>query len=291
MIGRVRMLRRGLAVAMTGLTLVLNLPGAHAAGADSPSDWERDAADAPMTWAQVGRDARYVFTRPAHLDQSGWMKVAWVIGGGASLYLVRDEVRDAAQRNRSESRDDFLQAVRNMGKGATVPLVALGFYLAGAARKSERQRETAVVLLESVSYALTITAVGQFVLATERPEDGDTIRFFADDGHGVSADTTIAASLLAPIIDRHLKVDEDDSRPVRFWKRLGAWGLYGAAGLVAYQRINQDKHWLPDVFFGYANGLAVGKLVVQSRRGAHESTAAVRRVRVEPAPLGLRITW
>jgi hypothetical protein len=265
-------------------------PAVAADGAGREASPPDDPPDAPMTWGQVGRDARYFYTRPAHLDRAGWTKVAWTLGIGASLYLVRDEVRDWSQSHRTESRDDFLQTIRNMGKGASVPVVALGFYLAGKATHSARRRETAVVLLESVTYALTVQVVGSYVMASERPDEGDDIDFFRTGGHGVSGDVTIAASLLAPIIDRHLRVQSDDSRAVRFWKHFGTWGLYGAAGLVAHQRINQDKHYIPDVFLGYATGLTAGRLVVDSRRGGREWRDA-QRVRVIASAGGLRIVW
>lgn len=249
--------------------------------------------DAPLTWSSVGADARYVFTRPAHLDRRGWLRFGLAVGIGASLYLVRDEVREFSQEHESEQVDQILDRARLMSRLATPLLVSGGFYLAGAAGDSAYRKETAVLVLENLGYAAAITGVAQRVVATERPRDGDDIELFGHDGHSVSGDVVIATSILSPIIDRHLLPEEDDARGVRFWKRFGAASLYGAAGLVALQRINVDAHWLPDVYLGYVCGLGVGKLLVDSRRDGREWREERRgpRVQTSVSTSGITIVW
>ena len=283
-------MRRRLPVAAAALILVM------AAGRGRPcrAAEETAASDAPLTWTQVGADARYVFTRPAHLDRSGWIKVACAFGVGAALYLVRDDIREFARNRENDGVTRVLDDARTMGKVSTPLLASAGFYLAGVARHSDYDKETSVLLLENLGYASVITGVAQRILATERPRDGDDVTWFGSGGgHSVSGDVTVAASLLAPIIDRHLLVEPDDGRGIRFWKRFGAVALYGTAGLVALQRINTDAHWAPDVYFGYLNGLCVGRLLVDSRHGGREWRDARRARRVEftPTASGFRIAW
>jgi hypothetical protein len=56
-----------------------------------------------------------------------------------------------------------------------------------------------------------------------------------------------------------------DGRPKR-WLKRGATGLlYAGAGLTALQRIDDDKHWAPDVFLGLVNGFTVGEMLCHAR--------------------------
>jgi hypothetical protein len=247
-------------------------------------------SDAPLEWRQVGRDARYVFGRPAHLDRAGWIKLGAVVGTTAALYLVRHDIRDWVQRNRTDSIDQFLDAARTMGKVATPVATSAGFAIVGKATDSEYDLETSTLILETLAFASAMAGVTQRVISTERPEDGDDIRWFHPDGHSVSGDVVVASSMLAPIIDRHLQVSIDDRRGVRFWKHFGTWGLYSTAGLTALQRINKDKHWAPDVFLGYAYGLGVGRMLVDSHRGGRRWRDRAR-VAFEFAPDSVRIIW
>jgi len=269
--------------------------------AEAPPGQRHLRPDTPLAWGQVGRDARYVFGRPAHLDRAGWLKLGAVVGTGAALYLVRKDIRDAVQRNRTDSRDRFLDDARNMGKLGTPLAAALGFYISGLARHSDYDTETASLILENLVFASAISGVTQKVIATDRPETGDRIRYFSSNGHSVSGDVTVAASVLAPIIDRHLAIEADNGRGVRFWKRFGAWTLYGTAGLTALQRMDRDRHWAPDVFLGYANGLGIGRLLVDSHRGgrtwrarrgtAEEAGGGDRRVAFDFGPGVMRLSW
>jgi membrane-associated phospholipid phosphatase len=255
------------------------------------SDDAGRAAEAPLDWRQIGRDARYVFGRPAHLDGRGWARLGAGVGSGVLLYGAREDAREIVERNRSTTLDDTLQTVHAMGKLAAVPATALGFYIVGKARRSAYDRETALMLIESLSFSAAIAGAGQLTLATDRPRDGDRVRFFRRNGHGVSGDVTIAASMLAPVVDRHLHAGPGDTAGVRLWKRVGSGALYAAAGLVAWQRMYNERHWLPDVYFGYLNGLSVGRMVVDAHRGGRAWRERPRRVSVLAGPGGLTIRW
>ena len=219
----------------------------------------------PYGWERLRSDVRLLATRPLHPDGQGRRQALFVGAATGGLYLLRDEIRREVREDRSASRSDLLQRARWMGRGAVAPGLALVAWGASFVTKEPRERETAQMLLTSAGTAAAIAGAGQFVLATDRPEDGDRIRFFHGNGHGISMDVSLAASIVPPLRCQYLRVTPQDGRAKRVWKRAAAGLLYAGAGLTALQRVDDDKHWAPDVFLGLVNGLTVGELLCRPR--------------------------
>ena len=242
----------------------------------------------PYGWGQLRFDFRYVARKPAHLDARERRGALAVAGTTALLYAYRKDIRDAWQENSSESRTNFLNAARFMGDGGFAPAVALATYLASLVTHNEREKETAQLVLESAALCAVGSGIGSFVLAVERPEDGDAIRFFAMDGHGVSFDVSLAASVIPPLRRQYLRVRPEDSTGLRILKHGLSALLYSGMAFTALQRIDADKHWAPDVFLGMVNGLVSGRVLGQ----AHDEAAQRRsRLGFRILPGGLAVTW
>jgi hypothetical protein len=277
------------------LALAPALPAAQPA----PGEPEAIAADAaepaappekPYGWKQLGWDARFLFQRPFRLEGKGKIKLAATLGGVALLYAARDDVRDLVRDNPSESRQEILDDARVMGSGkfgAAVALAALG---ASVVTRNPREKETAFLLLESMGYSAVLAAAGSYVLASERPGDGDSVSFFDADGRGVSLDAALASSVIGPLRRQYLRVRPEDAPGKRFWKRTATGLLYAGAGLTALQRIEADKHWAPDAALGFVTGLSVGETLARAHDAVPEP-----RARLDAGPtaagVGVQVTF
>ena len=247
---------------------------------------------APTGWRRFGCDtstlARRWSLRDARDRRNFFIGAATTVG----LYALRDEAREWILESESPGRTDVAEDGRLISRGIVSRLFAGGLWLASRATDNPYHAESAQILLTSTFYATVVTGVGNLVLAAERPMDGDDVDFLALDGHGFSLDVALAASVVAPLDRRYLRFDADDGRGAKAWKVAGRSVLYAALGLTALQRMDADKHWLPDVFLGAAAGLTTGYMLCTAH-GSPSGRAAspTRRPALAVLPGGLLLEW
>jgi hypothetical protein len=268
-----------------------------------------DGRDQDGIWHEVGQDYLALVRRPLNPGPHGWRFASLVFGTTALLYVVREDIRDWVQDSRSETRSDILQLGRNQGKGAFAPAMALGLFLWARVADRSEGKLYARRLLEGCVAAAAVAGVGSFILAAERPEDGNSVTLFDPEGHGVSLDVSLAACPVYPLSRSVLAPRPHDTGGKRFARGLGRSLLWAGAILTAFQRMDADKHWAPDVFLGLMNGLTMGRWMTEipgwtdpveaSRQAAAPrrlswyvtGSGAGLRIRLGPAPSAARAAW
>ena len=243
----------------------------------------------PTGWRRFGCDSRSLFrhltlrngiesaagdsgTGTGPFDPGDAWRAAGIFGATGILYWRREDIRASVANHHTDSRTRVYQNARDVSKGIVAPLVAGGFWLAGKIGHDSYSKETAQIVLESTLYSTVLAAGGSYVLAAERPERGNSVTAFDTNGHGVSLDVALAASLVAPLDRRYLRSRPDDGKFRRAMNVFGRSALYGLVGLTALQRMDAGKHWAPDVLLGAAAGFTTAYSICS----AHEPPAGAR---------------
>lgn len=174
-----------------------------------------------------------------------WYEAASVVGVIVGSGLLDDDVREYSQNHRSAAKDDVARIFRHMGQPEVYATVGLGTLAAGLISGDDDVsraggRITASLVVAGVSNTLLKTLVGR-----KRPNsstDPDEFEPFSNNVSFPSGHTAMAFALAASV-----------SNEVHFWP--AQVGLYSAATLTGWSRINDNKHWLSDVLGGAAVGI------------------------------------
>ena len=121
-------------------------------------------------------------------------------------------------------------------------IIVAGMFTAGRILEAPRFRAMTYDMLDSAVVAFTYTSVLKVAVGRERPNGQDDKSF--PSGH------TANAFALAAVAQHHYG-----------WK-IGV-PAYALAGLMGASRVNQDKHWVSDVFAGATLGYVAGRTVVR----------------------------
>ena len=209
-------------------------------------------------------DIEYALPSPWRWNSSDWATASIVAGTTGILYVLDDEINDNFKDNRSSTTDDLSDVFEPFGNSAIVFPTLVGFYLYGQFGENEKIERTALLAAESFLVSGLFNSVLKVMMRRTRPFDGvsaDTFdSSFTGNNSFPSGHTTTAFAIATVVANEYEKVP--------FIAPIS----YGIATLTGLSRLNDQKHWASDVFFGAALGYFTSKTILRlhsNKKGRH----------------------
>lgn len=212
------------------------------------------AADRPCPMRTAAADGAAFAAEPLHWGEWQWLKLAGGLGAVAAAGVFDDEFHDRW----SDGNDTFGDV--GAAYAFVGPAIALLYYGARGVGGEPAASRTAWSLGESALFTFVASGVAKVVVGRERPDvdqDSHSFRPFSldDDDHAFPSFHTGLAFSTAAVL-------QDSDLPVAL---KGA--AYGLAGLTAWSRLREDRHWFSDTVAGGLLGYSIGRWTVQRRQG------------------------
>jgi len=198
-------------------------------------------------------DTKETATGPLHWDADEWRNFGLITGGLAiSVAFLDKPIRDAAQRSRSSSADDFFRNIEKFGTKQYGLPVLIGFYGVGLAADDYNAKTVALDGFSASVISSLTTSIFKGISGRARPNTGlgpHHWNLFGGDQSFPSGHAT-GAFAFASVIAGH------------YYSPWVATTAYTIASLVGVARIEQDAHWASDVVAGGLIGGLIGHHLV-----------------------------
>jgi hypothetical protein len=227
------------------LTFVLSLttipPVAFAQDPQPPQKSSENPANPRRPVWKIFTDIGKDFANLPSVDTALWL------GAGGALALAVHPMDDNLNSHLvgSEFWADFFEPGKIIGYGSTQFAAAVATYTWGKLDKEPKVVHLGVDLLRAQIVTQVLTLGIKVTAKRERPDGSDGYSF--PSGH---SSVTFAS---ATVLQRHLG-----------WR--AALPTYSVASYVAISRMHENRHFLSDVVFGAALGIASGRTVTRHGR-------------------------
>lgn len=209
-------------------------------------------------------DTKYIFLSPLRWKAADWIKASLVLGTTGVLFALDDDIQEFFQDERSSNTDNLAEIFEPFGNGGYTFTGLAAYYVYGHFFKNPKAERTALLAVESFAVTGIFTFALKFSTGRVRPrsakDSGDWSGPNFDDVSFPSGHTS-SAFAIATVFATEYK-----NNP---WVPPIAYGL---ASLTGLSRLNDNKHWASDVFFGAALGYFVSKTVLKlhsNKKGRH----------------------
>ena len=207
------------------------------------------------------KDGKDLFLSPLHCKPNRYLVFGGVCAVTTSLIYYGDlDIKLFFQRNRSITTNNLsTYGFERMGSGLySFPLVGL-VYGYGYFAKKEKPKETALLATKSILFNGIIVSAIKYGFQRQRPKNTDnTLLFFGPFGdgsnHSFASGHTSTAFAIATAFALEYK-----ERPI---VPIIAYTLATGVGL---SRMNDNKHWASDVFFGAVLGYSISHFLYKNQ--------------------------
>ena len=226
-------------------------------------------------WARdLGSDLSDYLASPAQWQGTDWARAGGVLLLTGLALQVDDEVRDGFATNQTATGDTLAQVGNGWGELQSLSgLTLLSIYGTGMATDDRRLVRLSANGLEAIVLSGLTTGIGKLAFGRVRPADAAASDEWFRGGQSFPSGHTTAAFALSTVLA------ESGGHPSP-GRRIF---FYSLAGLTAYARMYDQRHWLSDTVMGAAIGIYSGLYVVRR----HPLDDGKEGVQVIPTPNGI----
>lgn len=212
-----------------------------------------------------GEDWVGVVSSPLKWNSRDLWNLTAVLGGGALLYTVDENIHDWVQENKTPFSEDASGLVSHFGHGIFLGSLITSLYAGGEIFHSTSLRKTALLSLEGWLTSGVLVLGIKFLTGRARPytdKRSSAFRPFSLESsfHSFPSGHSSSAFAVASVVAEQTEGDGVD------------FLVYSLAALAALSRVHDNKHWPSDVFVGSALGYFVGKKICDLRKNSKENS-------------------
>ncbi len=181
-------------------------------------------------------------------DKTAMIKLLATGAGTAFLMLVDEDIRHEVKKRSGQTLDSMERIFEPLGRWEIQGIAGAGTLGAGYLMKDRKLVEASLTGLEAYLISGSLVEIIKLTCGRERPyEEKGSDAFFEG---GVSFPSGHAARSFAWAATISQYYHDKKIVPVL---------SYGVAALVSLSRLESDRHWASDAFFGACLGFGIGK--------------------------------
>jgi len=198
--------------------------------------------------SHAGGETGYVLTAPLHWHGNDWAAFGAVLGGTFALSFLDQEVNDYLQEHRSQTADKLADFGISYGEPITVVTLTGCTYALGLLARSEKLRETAVILSGALLPSGIIQTVAKRAAGRARPHLGLGNDVFDPFRNEEAYYSFFSGHTMVAMATSHAFAKQ-------FPHPLIKVALYSMGAIGGFARLYEEDHWLSDVVLGGVLGI------------------------------------